>query len=70
ADESILYPMPQLSAVQLIIEIIPPPHCLSEFTITSHCAHPSDGLCAIFPPEPQNRMSYPLKTAQNGADDF
>ena len=40
------------------------------FTITPHCAHRSDGLCAIFPPEPQNHTPYPLKTAQNGADDF
>ena len=43
---------------------------VNDFTITPHCAHRSDGLCAIFPPEPQNHTPYPLKTAQNGADDF
>ena len=40
------------------------------FTIMPHCAHRSDGLCAIFPPEPQNHTPSPLKTTQNGADDF
>ena len=30
---------------------------LSRFTITRHCAHRWNGLCAIFPSEPQKKLS-------------
>lgn len=45
-------------------------YCRMVFTITSHYAHRSDGLYAIFLPKPQNHISSLLKTPQNRAGAF
>lgn len=56
--------------IKLLIRLIDLILLYQKFTITPHYAHRWNGLCAILPPKPQFSTSYPLKTAQNGSDDF